>query len=148
MATRVWSIQLLNCGLVTVLLLLVPLGLYYKFGSFYQLTGFRRWWLLNSLLILSYMVERTRYDWAELRYMRRLGRELTASEFQTRQAHERLHRKALIAALVFGFFVIMLRQSKPPMPQVVLLAFMLILGIKAALNAWAIFRNVNRRSIR
>lgn len=147
--TRAWYLQLLNCVLVTVLLAAVPLALRHVLGApLFHLSGFGRWWLLNSLLIIAYMVERTRYDWIQLRRTRRMGRELTTSEFQVRSATERLHRKVLLAVLVLGFFVLMLGQGRAHIPQIVLLALMLIIGMKAAFNAWSDLRTLNRRTIR
>ena len=141
--TRAWYIQLINCGLVAVLLAAVPLLLRYELGPFYKLTGFTRWWVLNSLLIIAYMVERTRYDWVQLRYMRLHG-ELSTSEFQVRRAHERFHRKVLVTALVLGFLLLMLVRAHPPAFQIVLLTIMLGLGMKTALSAWGDLRKLHR----
>ena len=138
-AARAWYVQLINCALVVVLLAAVPLLVRYEFGL-KDLGGFGRWWLLNSLLILAYLVERTRYDWLRLRQVRRLGRELTAAEFQGRRANERLHRKALLAALVLIFFGLMVRRGDTQAFYIALLGLVTVFVVRGAFEAWSDFK--------
>lgn len=145
-AARAWYLQLINCALVVVLLSAVPLLVRYEFGL-KDLGGFGRWWLLNSLLIVAYLVERTRYDWLRLREVRRLGRELTAAEFKVRGANERLHRKALLAALVLVFFGMMLSHGEAQAFHMALLAVIVIFVVRSVLDAWTEFRKLNRTAV-
>ncbi|HEX4650828.1 MAG TPA: hypothetical protein VH250_04925 [Granulicella sp.] len=140
---RAWRIQLLHCGLVGVLLCIVPFAVHRRLGAQFPVKAFDRSWLLSSSLILAYMVERTRYDWKQLRFVRSLGGELPTEEFRMRRARERFHRKALIAALVLGFFLLMLVTEGLPLAlRTELLAVVLILLIKSVLEAWLDLRQI------